>query len=41
MILVEKKYADIYLTCPHTRGDDPIDAGQQAVTIVLSPHAWG
>ena len=35
--------ADIVLNtaCPHTRGDDPIDAVPQTVAVILSPYAWG
>ena len=29
------------ITCPHTRGDDPIQSGADIIGRHLSPYAWG
>ena len=41
MILDGSTEGVLFITCPHTRGDDPI-FNQQCDSIgSLSPHAWG
>ena len=41
MILLVLSIVLICLTCPHTRGDDPLYGKMAQSTDSLSPHAWG
>ena len=41
MILLNGAMARLFLTCPHTHGDDPDDNISVLKTDALSPHAWG
>ena len=29
------------ISCPHTRGDDPLWTHSRIIAVILSPHAWG
>ena len=41
MILDKKRGVKMDLSCPHTRGDDPIRQNIAANGGFLSPYAWG
>ena len=41
MILIPFKSSSRKLTCPHTRGDDPVEAKKMSEGGHLSPYAWG
>ena len=41
MILTKKEDWEANFPCPHTRGDDPKVRVKTAISLYLSPYAWG